>query len=119
MSTLSAKSESFIDSPSIVCNFVSRRFCGRLTKAAGGAFAGGALVAGGAFAGGAVVTRFAGALLETSLELQLDKPRALSKPRTTRVSSNRGAVQKPFLTSPSFVEVLLDEGTQFSLSRMI
>jgi hypothetical protein len=91
---------------------VSRRFSGRLTKAVGGALVAGALFVGGAFvAGAALVARFAGAFVETSLELQLDKPRALSRPTATRVSSTRGAVQKPFLAPPSFVGLLLDKAT--------
>src|SRR5437016_14671111 len=48
--TLSAKSESFSDSPSRVCTFVSRKSWGRLTGSVGG---------GGLFGGGALVVRLA------------------------------------------------------------
>jgi hypothetical protein len=90
ITTLSAKSASFNESPSNVCSFVSRRSGGKLTKAAGGTGAG--------LVGGAFVPAFAGALLvvDTSVELQLDRPNILIKPTPTSVSITRPGVQNDF-----------------------
>src|ERR1700730_13503918 len=86
--TLSAKSESFNESPSSVCSCVSRSSCDRVTDAPGG----GAL-----FDGGVFVTRLAGALfVATSLELQPDNQRALIRPTAISVSITRPGVQKDF-----------------------
>jgi len=87
--TLSLKSESFNDPPSIVCTVVSRSSGGKVTIAGGGA----GFVGRGTFA-----ARLAGALLVSgSLELQLDKPSAPTRPTATSVSTTRPGVQKDFL----------------------
>jgi hypothetical protein len=88
--TLSEKSASFNEPPSKVCSVVSRKAGGKGTKAPGGA--------GAAFVGGALVIRLAGPvpLVVTSLELQLERPRAPIKPTPTSVSTTRPGVQNDF-----------------------
>jgi len=67
------------------------------------------LLAGGALAGGALVVM-------TSLELQLDKPRALSKPTTIRVSVARPGVQKDFRARADRGADFFTEAIKFLLS---
>jgi hypothetical protein len=67
------------------------------------------LLAAGALAGGALV-------VVTSLELQLDKPRALSKPTTTRVSAARPGVQKDFPARADWWTDFFTEAIKFLLS---
>ena len=84
--TLSAKSESFQRFAIECLQFWSRTSCGKLMAAAGGAVF---------LAGGVFVTRLAGALVgATSLELQLDKPRALIRPTALSVRIIRPGLQK-------------------------
>jgi hypothetical protein len=87
--TLSLKSASFNESPSNVCSFVSRSSGDKLTNAPGGG-------TGAAFLGGAA--RLAGALpvVVTSVELQLDNPKAPIKTTPTSVSIMRPGVQNDF-----------------------
>src|SRR2546427_1485724 len=93
----------------MVCNFKSRSCWGRATGATTG---GGTFAARGALAvagdGLAEVTLFA---LPSFAELQLDKPSADSKAKTTAVSAMRAGVQNRCAPSG---KVLLDEAIEMS-----